>query len=36
MDGEDPAQPFLDDIAVADQTWQEHLQHLRDFQNQED
>ena len=26
---EDPAQPYLDDIAVADQTWQDHLQHLR-------
>ena len=26
---EDPAQSYLDDIALADQTWPEHLQHLR-------
>ena len=26
---EDPAEPYIDDIAVADQTWEEHLTHLR-------
>lgn len=26
---DDPAEPYLDDIAVADQEWKEHLDHLR-------